>query len=99
MQLDEWMVKPTQQTEWIEGRGIILWLAFFFIELGAGIFFVGTFFDWKISLPTTNDQSLAVRLSALLTWLYRIFSCSLVLHALLNNPLHQVQQVSLPMLK
>lgn len=44
MKLNEWMVKPTQQTEWIEGRGILLWLAFFFIELGAGAFFVGTFF-------------------------------------------------------
>ncbi len=45
MKLYEWMVKPTQQTEWIEGRGILLWLAFFFIELGAGIFFVATFFE------------------------------------------------------
>ncbi len=45
MNLYEWMVKPTQQTEWIERRGILLWLAFFFIELGAGIFFVATFFN------------------------------------------------------
>jgi|TARA_B100002003_G_scaffold123547_1_gene114083 formate-dependent nitrite reductase membrane component NrfD len=44
MKLNEWMVKPTPQTEWIQGRGILLWLAFFFIELGAGIFFVATFF-------------------------------------------------------
>ncbi|MBI2850534.1 MAG: dimethyl sulfoxide reductase anchor subunit [Chloroflexi bacterium] len=40
----EWMVKPTPQKEWIERRGILLWLAFFFIELGAGAFFVGTIF-------------------------------------------------------
>lgn len=48
MKPSEWMVKPTQQTEWIEGRGILLWLAFFFIELGAGAFFVGSIFK---SLP------------------------------------------------
>jgi formate-dependent nitrite reductase membrane component NrfD len=44
MKLNEWMVKPTPQTEWIEKRGILLWLAFFFIELGAGAFFVGAIF-------------------------------------------------------
>ena len=45
MKLSEWMVKPTPQTEWIDKRGILLWLAFFFIELGAGAFFVGTIFN------------------------------------------------------
>lgn len=45
MKLYDWMVKPTPQTEWIERRGILLWLAFFFIELGAGTFFVASFFD------------------------------------------------------
>ncbi len=44
MKPSEWMVKPTPQTEWIEKRGILLWLAFFFIELGAGAFFVGSIF-------------------------------------------------------
>jgi len=44
----EWMVKYTPQTEWIEGRGILLWLAFFFIELGAGMFVIASFFN---SLP------------------------------------------------
>lgn len=44
----EWMVKCTPQTEWIEKKGILLWLAFFFIELGAGAYFVGSFFN---SLP------------------------------------------------
>jgi len=39
------MVKPTPQTEWIEKRGILLWMAFFFIELGAGAFFIATFFN------------------------------------------------------
>jgi formate-dependent nitrite reductase membrane component NrfD len=45
MRLYEWMVKPTPQREWIDRRGILLWLAFFFIELGAGIFFVASFFS------------------------------------------------------
>jgi len=39
------MAKYTPQAEWIERRGIFLWLAFFFIELGAGMFFVASFFD------------------------------------------------------
>lgn len=41
----EWMTQYTLQTEWIERRGILLWLAFFFIELGAGMFFVASFFN------------------------------------------------------
>ena len=41
----EWMVTFTPQTEWIEKRGILLWLAFFFIELGAGMFLVSSLFD------------------------------------------------------
>jgi len=45
MEPHEWMTKYTPQVEWIERRGILLWLAFFFIELGAGMFFVASFFD------------------------------------------------------
>lgn len=41
----EWMVKCTPQTEWIEKKGVLLWLAFFFIELGAGAYFIGSFFN------------------------------------------------------
>ena len=44
----EWMVRYTPQTEWIRSRGILLWLAFFFIELGAGMFFIASLFN---SLP------------------------------------------------
>ena len=40
----EWMVKHTPQTEWIDRRGILFWLAFFFIELGAGMFFISSIF-------------------------------------------------------
>jgi formate-dependent nitrite reductase membrane component NrfD len=45
MQPYEWMTKYTPQTEWIDRRGVLLWLAFFFIELGAGMFLVASFFD------------------------------------------------------
>jgi len=45
MQAYDWMVKYTPQTEWIEKRGVLLWLAFFFIELGAGMFFVASILE------------------------------------------------------
>ena len=45
MKAYEWMTQNTPQTEWIERRGIFLWLAFFFIELGAGMFLVASFFN------------------------------------------------------
>jgi len=41
----EFMVSYTPQTQWIEKGGVKLWLAFFFIELGAGMFFVASIFD------------------------------------------------------
>jgi sulfite dehydrogenase (quinone) subunit SoeC len=41
----EFMVSYTPQREWIEKGGIKLWLAFFFIELGAGMFFVASLFE------------------------------------------------------
>ena len=48
----EFMVSYTPQTQWIEKGGIKLWLAFFFIELGAGMFFVASLFDnlWAMSI-------------------------------------------------
>ena len=48
----EFMVYYTPQREWIKGGGIKLWLAFFFIELGAGMFFVASFFNslWAMSI-------------------------------------------------
>ena len=46
----EFMVKYTPQREWIERRGILLWLAFFFIELGAGMFFVSSFYSNRWAL-------------------------------------------------
>ncbi|MFC2021143.1 NrfD/PsrC family molybdoenzyme membrane anchor subunit [Chloroflexota bacterium] len=38
----EYLVQPTPQKEWIEKRGILMWLAMFFIELGAGAFIVSS---------------------------------------------------------
>lgn len=40
----EWMTKPTPQEEWIKGGGKFIWLALFFTETGAGLFFVSLFF-------------------------------------------------------
>jgi formate-dependent nitrite reductase membrane component NrfD len=40
----EFMVRYTPQREWIEKRGILMWLAMFFIELGAGAFAVSSIF-------------------------------------------------------
>lgn len=42
--LYEWMVNYTPQTEWVEGKGVMFCLAFFFIQLGAGMFFVSSIF-------------------------------------------------------
>jgi polysulfide reductase chain C len=37
----EWMVKPMRQTEWISGKGIMVWLAEVFSALGMGTYLVG----------------------------------------------------------
>jgi len=41
----EWMVKPTPQTEWIERRGILVWIAEVFTSLGAGLYLVSLYFN------------------------------------------------------
>jgi DMSO reductase anchor subunit len=46
----EWMVKATPQREWIESKGLLLWLAFFFSEIGAGIYFVSLFVNFREGL-------------------------------------------------
>lgn len=35
-----WMVKYTPQTAWITGKGVYLWLAFFFTEIFAGVYVI-----------------------------------------------------------
>jgi formate-dependent nitrite reductase membrane component NrfD len=39
----DWMIRPTAQTEWIEGRGVLVWLAEVFTSLGAGLYLVSLF--------------------------------------------------------
>jgi formate-dependent nitrite reductase membrane component NrfD len=41
----EWMVKPTPQTEWIERKGMLVWIAEVFTSLGAGLYLVSLFFN------------------------------------------------------
>jgi formate-dependent nitrite reductase membrane component NrfD len=41
----EWMLKGNRQTEWIENRGILLWLAFYMGGLGGGLYLVSLFFN------------------------------------------------------
>jgi formate-dependent nitrite reductase membrane component NrfD len=41
----EWMVKYTAQSEWIERRGILMWLAEVGSGLGAGLYLISLFFD------------------------------------------------------
>ncbi|MGD0795680.1 MAG: DmsC/YnfH family molybdoenzyme membrane anchor subunit [Dehalococcoidales bacterium] len=45
MQVHEWMIKYTRQTEWIDRRGLFLWLAFYAGGLGGGLYLVSLFFN------------------------------------------------------
>jgi sulfite dehydrogenase (quinone) subunit SoeC len=45
MQVHEWMINYTHQTEWIERRGLFLWLAFYAGGLGGGLYLVSLFFN------------------------------------------------------
>jgi formate-dependent nitrite reductase membrane component NrfD len=45
MQVHEWMVKYTRQTEWIDRRGVFLWIAFYTGGLGGGLYLVSLFFN------------------------------------------------------
>ncbi len=48
----EWMVKGNRQTEWIDNRGILLWLAFYAGGLGGGLYLVSLFFNnlWGMAI-------------------------------------------------
>ncbi len=39
----EWMVKPMQQTEWIERQGLLVWLSEVFSALGTGLYLIALF--------------------------------------------------------
>jgi formate-dependent nitrite reductase membrane component NrfD len=45
MEVHEWMVGYTRQTEWIDRRGIFLWIAFYAGGLGGGLYLVSLFFN------------------------------------------------------
>ena len=40
----DFMVCPTVQKAWIEGKGLLLWAALFFVEFGASLFLVSSIF-------------------------------------------------------
>lgn len=42
-----WMTDFTPQKEWIDGKGLLLWLAFFFSEVGAGVYVVSLFLEFR----------------------------------------------------
>lgn len=43
-----WMTDYTPQEEWIDRQGVFLWLAFFFTEIGAGLYLVSVHLNfWK----------------------------------------------------
>jgi len=50
MEIHEWMVKPTYQTEWIQRRGIFLWLALYTGGLGGGLYLVSLYFNSLIGM-------------------------------------------------
>ena len=41
----EWMTKPMHQKEWIERRGILIWISEVFSSLGSGLFLVSLFMN------------------------------------------------------
>ena len=45
MKAHEWMISYTRQSEWIDRRGLFLWLAFYFGGLGGGLYLVSLYFD------------------------------------------------------
>jgi formate-dependent nitrite reductase membrane component NrfD len=42
-----WMMDFTPQSEWIDRQGLLLWLAFFFTEMGAGLYLVSLFSGFR----------------------------------------------------
>jgi formate-dependent nitrite reductase membrane component NrfD len=45
LETHEWMINYTRQTEWIDRRGIFLWIAFYAGGLGGGLYLVSLFFN------------------------------------------------------
>lgn len=45
MEMYEWMVRNTPQREWIEGRGVLIWLAEVSCGIGGGLYLVSLYFN------------------------------------------------------
>jgi formate-dependent nitrite reductase membrane component NrfD len=45
LETHEWMINYTRQTEWIDRRGIFLWIAFYAGGLGGGLYLVSLYFN------------------------------------------------------
>ena len=45
MEPHKWMIEPTRQTEWIDKRGLFLWLALYTGGLGGGLYLVSLYFN------------------------------------------------------
>lgn len=67
MKPDEWMVQYTPQTEWVERRGILIWLSLYAGILGGGSYLVslsvhslwGMFISWLIIAVIKNGFHIA----------------------------------------
>lgn len=78
----EWMIKPTRQQQWIDKKGIFLWLAFFFSEIGAGLYFVSLFYEYKAGL--------------ILGWLITLVLGGIIHVLYLGNPLRAWRMMMKP---
>lgn len=78
----EWMINPTRQQQWIDKQGIFLWLAFFFSEIGAGLYFISLFYGYTPGL--------------VLGWLITLVLGGLIHVAYLGNPLRAWRMLMKP---
>lgn len=78
----EWMMRPTRQMEWIDNKGIFLWLAFFFSEIGAGLYFVSLFYEYRAGI--------------VLGWLVTLILGGLIHVLYLGNPLRAWRMLMKP---
>lgn len=78
----EWMVTPTRQQQWIDDKGIFLWLAFFFSEIGAGLYFISLFYEYKPGL--------------VLGWLITLVLGGVIHMLYLGNPLRAWRMIMKP---
>ncbi|MBU0970829.1 MAG: DMSO reductase [Proteobacteria bacterium] len=78
----EWMVKATPQQQWIDDKGLFLWLAFFFSEIGAGLYFVSLFYEYRAGI--------------VLGWLITLILGGLIHVLYLGNPLRAWRMIMKP---